>query len=345
MSPDSRLPASPRTPADELSLLHWNGNAFAAAAGPSLSAATSGIHVDKVQVAIYGGLLGGVWLNKALWPNVTFDFLRLTDRKLDVKTPTLAEQLEDLRGHAGLGYLVCAPLGRSLRPGGRRNHSADEHRYDKWVLESLRALIEALPCWRVLFLVPGRSSAVPAGSSQGQRQWAEQVVTYKGRAAGEVLGKVRLHRSGFQPGFKATTEIATDVMREHLFERLVFSDLAAEALDSDIRRALPSDPVLHHTGRVHRHFCRGGPVCDPRQDRRDADAASQAGMRDPALLAGTWPELWEVMRPISDLIARERLDNPNFQGLRRAFGAEPSMKYPPRPTWQICVGRWRPWWG
>ena len=105
---------------------------FAASAGAPSCEQAPGLHIDKAHVVTYGGLLGDVWLNKELWPEIAFSFFRLTDRKLGEKMASLADRLENLRGPTGLGYLVCAPLGRSCRPKGRWNCSRDERLRDRW---------------------------------------------------------------------------------------------------------------------------------------------------------------------------------------------------------------------
>jgi len=113
------------------------------------------------------------------------------------------------------------------------------------------------------------------------------------------------------------------------YDHLVASKVAAEMIEIDMRAAMPSDPSLQTGGRVIRHFCRGGAVYDARRARALADAAAQAGMRDPACLEHTWESLWEAMAPIGALLLEARAADVRLQNLHEAFGDSPTRPVPP----------------
>ena len=160
--------------------------------------------------------------------------------------------------------------------------------------------------------------------------WQEQAITVKPPASEQIAGRLRLHRRGFHPVLRRARELHRAVSSEGLRESALCGELSSEAFDLDLRNTIPSAPDLSHQGRVHRHFCRGGPVYDPRAERVLQDDRCKAGLRNPAALQDCWPELWGVMAPINDLLMQARRDHPELRALRRAFGADPEIQ-PPAP--------------
>ena len=115
--------------------------------------------------------------------------------------------------------------------------------------------------------------------------------------------------------------------RRRVAQRLMHTLMA-----DDLRAELAGGPTLHSQGPVHRHAARGVPVHNPRERRRQEDAECRAGMRDAAKLAETWPQLWDAMGPVGQVIARARSQDADLQGLRGALGADPCRAPPAEGT-------------
>ena len=105
--------------------------------------------------------------------------------------------------------------------------------------------------------------------------------------------------------------------------------LLARCAVEDFLAESPGEPVLSSTGRVWRHRVRGGPVHDARAERQAADAASRAGMRDPALLLESWPQLWTTMAKVAPLLLAARSAHRELRDLQRCLGDAPSSPPPP----------------
>ena len=86
--------------------------------------------------------------------------------------------------------------------------------------------------------------------------------------------------------------------------------------------------VATECGRVARHTSLGGAVFDAQEAKRQEDAESKAGMRDPARLAQSWPQLWAGMTPIADALRSFRDERPDLRDLRRCLGSQPERQPP-----------------
>ena len=334
-------------PQSQCDVLQWNGNARAcrAASGPRRSTeepvptnvkqktkSQEEFYFDAVSVVLFGPLARKVHIDKQAFPGLTFRFRRLSAEDLADDPAFLAERLEEFRGSTGIGYAILGPSGRSFRARRGKRCLKAEIDDDQLERKALATLVAALPAWRILFVIPGRSGFfddAPPKLCWGQSSlWALQTVTFKTPVDNDMIGRVRLHRRGFLPAPHRERVLRRDLREGDLGGPVVFGELAAEAVDLDLRSTVPSDPVLHHHGRVHRHFCRGGPVHDPRAERARQDDECKAGLRDSAGLVEVWPELWETMGSVADLLLQLRRAHPELRGLRRALGPAPELEPP-----------------
>ena len=69
-------------------------------------------------------------------------------------------------------------------------------------------------------------------------------------------------------------------------------------------------------------------MLDARAAKQEEDARSWGGLRDPADLQGTWPELWAAMVPITKAIHKVRDRMEVFRGLSRCFGKNSAKQRP-----------------
>ena len=91
-------------------------------------------------------------------------------------------------------------------------------------------------------------------------------------------------------------------------QKQVVANVVAEAVELDLRAEYPGDPLLTDAGRVHRHTSLGGRVHDQAEQKRYEDSHCKAGMRDPAALAESWPELWSAMAVVAPVLLAARAD-------------------------------------
>ena len=85
---------------------------------------------------------------------------------------------------------------------------------------------------------------------------------------------------------------------------------------------------IHVDGRVHRHVFRGGETKTAKEKKDDEDKECKAGMRNPAWMEHTWPELWATMAPIARLLVEARTHCAELQDLAGCCGAEPCRQPP-----------------
>ena len=81
-------------------------------------------------------------------------------------------------------------------------------------------------------------------------------------------------------------------------------------------------------GRVRRHLWRGSEDKSSRERRDREDAESTAGMRNPAALASSWPELFDGLASLRQLFTTFRSLFPAFQGLAGCCGNDPERQPP-----------------
>ena len=95
-------------------------------------------------------------------------------------------------------------------------------------------------------------------------------------------------------------------------------------------------------GRVHRHSSRGASSFSAKDAKRSEDEACQAGLRNPASLLATWPQLWHAMAPVGVALLQARQLHPECQDLYRTLGGSPEGNPPAAAVVEEvreCVGR------
>ena len=101
---------------------------------------------------------------------------------------------------------------------------------------------------------------------------------------------------------------------------------------ADARKAVKTTD----TGRVHRHLFRGDTDPSEKERREVENDASTAGCRNPAYLRRSWPELWQTMEPVKELLLHARRFSPDLQNLVECCGANPSRD-PPREASILAI--------
>ena len=92
----------------------------------------------------------------------------------------------------------------------------------------------------------------------------------------------------------------------------------AEAVSADTTTAkVIRDSQLVASGRVKRHKTRGADDDNEREVREREDRESQAGMRNPARLEKTWPQLWITMDMVASILREARRKNESLQDLTK----------------------------
>ena len=81
-------------------------------------------------------------------------------------------------------------------------------------------------------------------------------------------------------------------------------------------------------GRVKRHLARGSEQESARERKTREDLASNAGMRNPAVVLTRWPELVSAMSPALAALRQARASDANLRGLVRCCGKAPERQPP-----------------
>ena len=300
--------------------------------------------IGCLAVLTLGGLAG-----KFVWPagfarDVALATVHVTEDELRSRgAHGLRRKARLLEEKAPLRYLVLGLEAPSYgqRAFGRRGTDLRRAR-DRALRAVAFEAISGLPEWRVVWITPGRSRLLEGSTWRtlrgGTGPWLDTSVT---SGPGEPRFEMRLR------GCRAPRQRKQRRAPEQ--GALQASALAARCVLEDFMAESPGEPELTETGRVVRHRLRGGPVHDAKAERRAEDAASQAGMRDPALLVDTWPELWDTMARVEPSLQTARGAHPELQGMHRCLGDAPSAvppteailtRRPPsarrRPQRQLC---------
>ena len=274
----------------------------------------------------------------------------------------VGEILEFLTGTAvGMDfvYVYFAPKATTLSGRGARHPDGHDAVGDRRVEAQLAELLPRMTGWRVIVLTTGRSS-FGTGAAWNQAladggSWSEWRASL-GAFGGSTGVHARLRLRGCWPrrvsprdwhvghhvdSTASSTEM--EISGTNPFEtegglerdgdlwaerRLVAQRVLQCALRDDLRAELSGGPSLHSRGPVRRHAARGAPVHSPKEHRRQQDEACQAGMRDAAQLAQTWPELWEAMAPVGHVLAKARASSAELRGLSGALGKAASRAPP-----------------
>ena len=108
-----------------------------------------------------------------------------------------------------------------------------------------------------------------------------------------------------------------------------WAEAIAEVTATDVAKDISLDLVELSGGRRAKRHCARGEDADTKKEVREAeDAASRAGMRNPADLEEHWQRLWEAMAPVRSCLEKERSKNPELKGLTKLCGETPSREWP-----------------
>ena len=282
--------------------------------------------------------------------NVKVRFIRITEEQaITAGSAGLLPALRDAAAQCDVSFLFLALLrghdrGARSRARIRLHPDADRDLQLRGVIWELAVVAVRLPGFRVaalhyrrsfLFNLPQHVSDVAAKS--GFRQTTLACCNVGGKHAASL----DVHWSGFeersfrgqcdgQSACRAVTARRAWPVALGVYLNQLVLNLAERMLLVDAARYAPSvhRAVFVADGRVPRHVARGPAPRDERALRRQEDAASQAGMRDPAQLREIWPALWNHMGPIGLILESARASNCRLQGLHSAFGAAPA-RHPP----------------
>ena len=83
-------------------------------------------------------------------------------------------------------------------------------------------------------------------------------------------------------------------------------------------------------GPVRRHAFRGDVAIDTKTQKELEDEQIMPGMRDPALLRQSWPELWSTMTVVRETLLAARAQTAELRGLADALGNKATRQPPPR---------------
>ena len=90
------------------------------------------------------------------------------------------------------------------------------------------------------------------------------------------------------------------------------------------------------SGPVRRHVLRGETDPSAREQRNEEDRHCSAGCRNPAGLQEVWPDLWETMSIVGNVLLRARTASSDLRGLVGCCGDSPSRP-PPLPASLVAI--------